>query len=170
MSIRIAREFQGRWEVFWATTYSLEVELFEEYLLRRLGEAPLNATVLADFYRLSRLWEAHADDELRRLHRANRDYLIRGVAPGGAFHAKTYFFGNRNDGVLLVGSGNLTLRGIEEGHEVFVRFESGNERDLGSIRGWRDWMDVVVQRLDDSEVTYRWLDLKQRTPWLEGLA
>lgn len=170
MSIRVAREFQGRWEVFWATTYSLELELFEEYLFRRLGDPPLNATVLADFYRLSRLWDAHAGDELRRLQRANRDYLLRGVAPGGAFHPKTYFFGNRTDGALLVGSGNLTLKGIEEGHEVFVRFESGRAQDLASIRGWRDWTDTVVERLNDREVTYRWLDLKQRTPWLEGAA
>src|SRR6266498_1076588 len=49
MSIRVAREFQGRWSCFWATSYSLELELFDEYLLRRLGEPPLNATLLVDF-------------------------------------------------------------------------------------------------------------------------
>ena len=46
MSIRVASHFQGRWSCFWATSYSLELELFDEYLFRRLGEAPLNATLL----------------------------------------------------------------------------------------------------------------------------
>jgi hypothetical protein len=46
--------------------------------------------------------------------------------------------------VLLVGSGNLTLRGMEEGHELFARLDSRESEDLASIRGWRDWMDAIV--------------------------
>src|SRR6266508_549320 len=53
MSVRVARELPGRWSCFWATSYSLELELFDEYLFRRLGEPPLNATLLVDFRRLA---------------------------------------------------------------------------------------------------------------------
>jgi hypothetical protein len=170
MSVRVAREFQGRWSCFWATSYSLELELFDEYLFRRLGEPPLNATLLVDFRRLAASLARLGPEDSRRLQRANRDYLLRGVPIGGSFHPKTYFLGSAKEGVLLVGSGNLTLRGIEEGHELFARLDSREPDDLGSIRGWRDWMDAIVDRAADREVSYRWLDLKQRTPWLEGPA
>jgi hypothetical protein len=170
MSVRVAREFQGRWTSFWATSYSFELELFDEYLFRRLGEPPLNATLLVDFRRLATSLAALGPEEARRLQRANRDYLLRGIPIGGSFHPKTYFLGNAKEGVLLVGSGNLTLRGIEEGHELFARLDSREPDDLASIRGWRDWMDSIVDRAADREVNYRWLDLKQRTAWLEGPA
>jgi hypothetical protein len=170
MSVRVAADFQGRWSCFWATSYTLELELFDEYLFRRLGEPPLNATLLVDFDRLARGLQTIGVEDSRLLRRANRDYLLRGVGLGsGAFHPKTYFFGNQKEGVLLVGSGNLTLRGIEEGHEVFARFESRNEDDLASIRGWRVWMDALTGRISDRDVSLRWLDLKDRCgEWLNG--
>src|SRR5205807_1096785 len=96
--------------------------------------------------------------------------LLRPVLLGsGAFHPKTYLLGNANEGVLLVGSGNLTLGGIERGREVFARFESRETDDRGSIRAWRQWMDGIVERLGDPEVTYRWLRLRgECAEWLEG--
>ncbi len=170
MSIRVASHFQGRWSCFWATSYSLELELFDEYLFRRLGEAPLNATLLVDFDRLARDLREIGIQDSRLLRRANRDYMLRGIGLGsGAFHPKTYFFGNQREGVLLVGSGNLALRGIDEGHEVFVRLDSRSEDDLPTIRGWRTWMDTLVGRLGDRDLNMRWLDVKDRCGgWLNG--
>jgi hypothetical protein len=167
--VKIARSFNGRWTSFFATSYSIELEFFDEYLFRRLGDPPLSATILADAGSHARLWTT-GGDTLRRLRRANRDYLLRPVLLGsGAFHPKTYLLGNANEGVLLVGSGNLTLPGVERGREVFARFESREAEDLGSIRGWRQWMDGIVERLSDPEVTYRWLRLRgECSDWLEG--
>jgi hypothetical protein len=169
--MKIARSFNGRWTSFFATTYSVELEFFDEYLFRRLGDPPLSGTILADAGSHARLWTA-GGDTLRRLRRANRDYLLRPVLLGsGAFHPKTYLLGNANEGVLLVGSGNLTLAGVERGREVFARFESHEVEDLGSIRAWRQWMEGVVERLGDPEVTYRWLRLRgECSDWLEGEA
>jgi hypothetical protein len=169
--MKIARSFNGRWTSFFATTYSIELEFFDEYLFRRLGDPPLSATILADASTHVRLWTA-GGDTLRRLRRANRDYLLRPVLLGpGAFHPKTYLLGNANEGVLLVGSGNLTLAGVERGREIFARFDSHEAEDLGSIRGWRQWMEGVVERLGDPEVSYRWLRLRgECAEWLEGEA
>ena len=80
----------------------------------------------------------------------------------GAFHPKTYLLGNVSEGRLLVGSGNLTMAGVERGREVFSEFRSTEPDDVGSIRGWRQWMDGIVERLADEEVTYRWLRLRSR--------
>jgi HKD family nuclease len=167
--MKVARSFNGRWTSFFATTYSIELEFFDEYLFRRLGDPPLSATILADASSHARLWTT-GGDALRRLRRANRDYLLRPVLLGsGTFHPKTYFLGNANEGILLVGSGNLTLSGIERGRELFARFESRETADLGSIRTWRQWMEGIVERLGDPEVTYRWLRLRgECSEWLEG--
>ena len=167
--MKVAGFFSGRWTSFFATTYSMELEFFDEYLFRRLGEPPLSATVLADAGKHAQLW-ASGDDQTRRLRRANRDYLLRPVTFGtGAFHPKTYFFGNASEGVLLLGSGNLTMGGVERGREVFSEFRSTKPDDLGSIRGWRQWMDGIVERIADEEVRFRWLRLRRECgDWLEG--
>jgi hypothetical protein len=167
--MKVAGSFNGRWTSFFATTYSIELEFFDEYLFRRLGEPPLNAVVLSDAGAHARLWTS-SDDPARRLRRANRDYLLRPVLFGtGAFHPKTYLLANASEGVLLVGSGNLTMSGIERGREVFSAFRSTNPGDVGSIRSWRQWMDGIVERLADEEVTYRWLRLRSECgDWLEG--
>jgi hypothetical protein len=167
--MKVAGSFNGRWTSFFATTYSMELEFFDEYLFRRLGEPPLNATVLADAGKHAGLWSG-GDDQTRRLRRANRDYLLRPVLFGtGAFHPKTYMFGNASEGVLLVGSGNLTMSGVERGREVFSVFRSARPDDLGSIRGWRQWMDGIVEQVADEEVRFRWLRLRRECgDWLEG--
>jgi hypothetical protein len=67
--MKVAASFSGRWTSFFATTYSLELEFFDEYLFRRLGEPPLNATVLTDADTHARLWTS--GDQTRRLRRAN---------------------------------------------------------------------------------------------------
>ncbi len=156
--------------MFWATTYTFELPFFESFLLPRLGEAPLNATVLVDAHRHADALQNLGVDTPWRGARANRDYLVRGVAPtNGAFHPKTYFFGNDRTGLLYVGSGNLAMSGLETGKEVFARFDAAKDEDLGAIRGWRAWLDEVVDAVDDPAVRERWRDAQLRAPWMVGL-
>lgn len=119
MSLKLVNEFKPSWTIFWATTYTFDLGFLDEFLFRRLGNPPLNATVLTDFDNFAKAWDnmTLADDV--NLRRVNRDYLLRGVAPSdGAFHPKTYFLGNAKEGVLLVGSGNLRLEGMDQKTEV----------------------------------------------------
>src|SRR6266852_786798 len=169
MTITPAAYFAPRWTCFWATAYQYEPSLFEQFLFRLLGDPPLNVTLLLDAEKLAETWAAMADGEQWRLQRVGRDYLVRGVKPGnGSFHAKTYFFGNARDGLLLVGSGNLTLRGLEQGHEVFSHFASTDDQGLAVIRSWRDWMQELIKELGDDEVHRRWWDLQSKARWLIG--
>ena len=169
MRITPAEFFAPRWTCFWATAYQFEPSLFEQFLFHRLGDPPLNVTLLLDAEKLAETWAAMAGGEQWRLQRVGRDYIVRGVKPGsGSFHAKTYFFGNARDGLLLVGSGNLTLRGLEQGHEVFSRFASTDDQGLAAIRSWRDWMQELIEELDDDDVHRRWWDLRSKTRWLAG--
>lgn len=169
MRITPAEFFVPRWTCFWATAYQFEPSLFEQFLFRRLGDPPLNATLLLDADKLTETWAVMAGSEQWRLQRVGRDYIVRGVKLGiGSFHAKTYFFGNTRDGLLMVGSGNLTLQGLEQGHEVFSCFSSTNDQDLAVIRSWRDWMQELVEEWDDDDVRRRWWDLRSKTRWLAG--
>ena len=170
MSIQPASLFTPRWEIFWGTTYSFELEFFDEYLLRRLGDLPLNATVLVDFASLARAWDAIQPGEEWRVQRVNRLYLVRAAGrPQGRFHPKTYFFANSKEGVLLVGSGNLSLAGLEEGKEVFSRFDSSDAEGWTAILAWRDWMNEIVQETTDQLLGQRWFRLRQTTrEWLRG--
>lgn len=169
MTITPTAFFVPRWTCFWATAYQFEPSLFEQFLFRRLGDPPLNVTVLIDADKLTETWLAIAGGEQWRLQRAGRDYIVRGVKSGiGSFHAKTYFFSNARDSLLLVGSGNLTLQGLEQGHEVFSRFSSTDDQGLAVIRSWRDWMQELIEELNGNDVRRRWRDLRSKTPWLAG--
>lgn len=171
MSIRATASFDRRWSLFWATTYTFEPVFFESFLLPRLGDPPLNATILADAYRYADALQDLSTDAPWRSTRANRDYLIRGVAvTGGAFHPKTYLFANEEGGRLLVGSGNLAMSGLETGKELFAAFQSGEPAGLATIRAWRAWMDDLVAEIDDQAVRDRWRDAQVRAPWLVGPA
>ena len=172
MSIQPAALFTPRWEVFWGTTYSFELELFDEYLFRRLGDPPLNATVLVDFATLARTWGGIQPGEEWRVQRVNRLYLVRSAGrPQGRFHPKTYFFGNAKEGPLLVGSGNLSLHGLEEGKEVFSRFDSADQEGLAAILTWRDWMKGIIDQSGEEMLGQRWWWLLQTTKdWFKGRA
>lgn|SRR6266566_1181155 len=166
--IRLLDYFKARWQVFWATTYTFEPRDFEDFLLFRLGQPPLNATVLADFRRLQVVYDSAArQGEGWSMRRINSDYLVRGVPwPTGAFHPKTYFMGDKSQGVLLVGSGNLGLSGLDGGKEVFVAFDSGTPNGDAAIAVWRDWMQDIVAGLAQDVVTQRWHDAIHRVPWI----
>src|SRR5687767_12776400 len=87
VSVRVVAGFERRWSVFWATTYTFELPFFESFLLPRLGDPPLNATILIDAHGHASALQDLGGDTPWRGARANRDYLIRGVAPTtGAFH------------------------------------------------------------------------------------
>ena len=77
--MRISESFSAQWTACWITTYTLDPGYFETFLLRRLGDPPLNATVLVYARRLAAAWEGIDPTESWRLRRANRDYLVRGI-------------------------------------------------------------------------------------------
>jgi hypothetical protein len=71
---------------------------------------------------------------------------------------------------LLVGSGNLSTNGIDQGREVFTAFTAGTAHGDAAIRTWRTWMQRLVVMLDDAPLAERFIDLEQRLPKPTGLA
>ncbi len=155
---------------FWATTYQVDLKLFDQFLLRRLGSAPLNAVVLCDEDCLTHALNGLSEVDIFVVSSANRRYLLRGVKlpSGGRFHPKTYFFASRRRMVLLVGSGNLTRTGLDRGRETFVAYDASEPNGLTVIRAWADWMRMLVAAESDPILDQRFEHLRASIPELNG--
>jgi hypothetical protein len=149
----------------WATTYNVDLSLFNEFLLARLGDPPLNIAVLADYRRLAASLARIPAERVDTLAAVNQRWLLRGVRPGGqAFHPKTYLAVTASRATLLVGSGNLSAGGLDEGREVFTTFRSGTPVGDSAIAAWWVWMRRLVQLVDDTTLAERFRDLEGRIP------
>ncbi|TFV91151.1 hypothetical protein [Blastococcus sp. CT_GayMR16] len=165
----IAELFHADCVALWATTYNLDLALFNEYLLGRLGDPPLNAVVLADRDRLDASLDAVPPERIEILGPVNRRWLLRGVRVGpGRFHPKSYLTVTARTAKLLVGSGNLSTNGIDAGREVFTAFVAGTPHGDAAIRTWRSWMRRLINAVDDTLLAERFTDLEQRLPKLSG--
>ena len=155
---------------FWATTYQLDLKLFDQFLLRRLGSTPLNAVVLCDEDGVSDALLNLSDVDAHVAANANRRYLLRGMrlASGGRFHPKTYLFASRRRTVLLVGSGNLTRTGLDRGRETFVEFDASHEEDLPTFRAWGTWIRELANEHGDATLRRRYEHLISSVPVLVG--
>lgn len=150
---------------FWATTYNIDLRLFSEYLVPRLGNPPVNITVLADQRRLAHGLSRLGPDQLGGLATVNRRWLLRGVrAAGPAFHPKSYLSVSPGRALLLVGSGNLSASGLDDGRETFTAFRSGEPDGDRALAEWRRWMRQLVQVQHDPLLSERFVDLESRLP------
>jgi hypothetical protein len=147
----------------WATTYNLDLDLFNGYLLGRLGEPPLNVVILADRDRLDTTLSSLPPERLTSLGPVNHRWLLRGVRLGtGRFHPKSYLAVTGQSVKLLVGSGNLSTYGLDGGREVFSAFSAGTPDGDAAIRTWLGWMRRIVSAVDDTTLAERFNDLQGR--------
>ncbi len=160
----IAELFTASTTALWATTYSLDLSLIGEFLLRRLGEPPLNVAVLADYRRLSGSLARIPVERIDSLATVNRRWLLRGVHAGAAFHPKTYLQVTHGRAKLMVGSGNLSTPGLNEGYEVFTAFAAGTPLGDAALTTWRTWMRRLVVLVGDTVLAERFRDLEERLP------
>jgi len=166
----IAELFIGTATALWATTYSIDLALFSEFLLARLGDPPLNAAVLADHRRLTASLKRIPAERADTLATVNRRWLLRSVPVTGAFHPKSYLVVTGSRVTLLVGSGNLSADGLDEGREVFTTFRSGTAAGDAAIAAWRSWMRRLIGIVGDTVLAERFQDLEGRIPASPGPA
>lgn len=148
---------------FWATTYNVDLGLFNEFLLGRLGEPPLNIVVMADRERVTSTLARIPAERVDQITVVNRRWLLRDVRIGtGRFHPKSYLAITPTRATLLVGSGNLSASGLDEGREVFTSFVSGTPTGDAAIGAWRSWVRQLVEAIDDVRLAERFADLEQK--------
>ncbi|QEV16205.1 hypothetical protein [Streptomyces alboniger] len=160
----IVELFNGGAQALWATTYTMDLALFNEFLLARLGEPPLNIAVLADHRRLSTSLGRIPAQRADTLAPVNRRWLLRGVRISGAFHPKSYLAVADGRATLLVGSGNLSAGGLDDGREAFTTFRSGTLVGDAAIAAWRSWMRRLVGIVGDTTLAARFQHLEGQIP------
>ena len=166
----ISELFNASTSALWATTYNIDLTLFNEFLFSRLGDSPHNVVVLADDRRLAASLQRVPPEKTDTLSVVNRRWLLRGVRVGQhAFHPKSYLAVSRNQATLLVGSGNLSSAGLDDGREVFTTFRSGDPVGDDAIAGWRAWMRQLVEMVNDATLAERFQDLDDRLPALPAV-
>lgn len=121
----IADLFTGSTTALWATTYNLDLSLMSEFLLRRLGEPPVNVAVLADHHRLSGSLARIPAERVDSLATVNRRWLVRGVRAGPRIPSQDVSASHSRSGEAArrVGEpvGSEAQRGLRGLHPVHVR-------------------------------------------------
>lgn len=148
---------EKKWRQALFTTFTLNLGFFEAYVLPKLHHAHCDdVVVLVDeaFY-LESLAESSAC-------RVGREYRLLPIAiAGGVFHAKlTYLSDERDDDVLMVGSGNLTWTGY--GHQLECLDVLRASRDA---HAFGDFATVLRDLL-----THSGARLGEARPWIEEMA
>jgi hypothetical protein len=161
--------FRSNAIAFWAATYSIDLALFNEFLLGRLGDPPLNVAILADPQRLAATLERIPPEKADQVAAINSRWLLRsGQIGAGRFHPKSYLAVTPTKVTLLVGSGNLLASGLDDGREVFTEFVSGTPVGDDAIAVWRSWTRRLVERIADTRLAERFADLEKKLPGVSG--
>ena len=126
--------------------------------------------MLADHRRIAAGLERIPVERADTLAAVNRRWLLRCVRTGGAFHPKSYLAIAGSRATLLVGSGNLSAAGLDDGREVFTTFRSGTPVGDTAIAAWRTWMRRLVGQMGDTALAERFQDLESRIPLPPSIA
>ncbi len=135
----------GPYEQVLILTFGADLEFYERVLRRHFGSFR-NQIVLADGGQLDRHLSGLASSgTLRHL---NRSWVAGPVRIQHSAHAKAILLAGPEAGLLLVGSGNLSLQGYAGAGECFVPYRWGPDQpdDLHAFTNVRSLADTLVER------------------------
>src|SRR3954465_8353035 len=108
-------------------TYTADLYFFEQVVWPTLrSKGCFNNLVIMD----SRQYVSALDTEGPLLHRLGKSYSVWPVSATKAFHPKLILQTNERECRLIIGSGNLTVRGFSTNWELFS--EVGSTKDTGT--------------------------------------
>ena len=120
-------------------TFSIDLPLYDGLLSRRLRQAGvINQLVFCDLYAYQA--ELAALSTTRKFGKA---YSVTPVYQHATFHPKLYLLLGRQQGRLLVGSGNATVGGLLRNAEVFGRFEYDAAQDVGPHPAFKESVQLI---------------------------
>ena len=153
------------------STYSIDFGFFEQRLLPALHCLQIgNIHVLVDSHELE-----EAQYNLTAGTRAvNAGYSVQPISTGkGVFHPKVLLLLGEKNGLLLVGSGNLTSSGLQSNEEVWSAFQVDASKELAAhaslLLDALEWLEQWKPSVASS-VIRKWNWMWHFTPWLEVLA
>jgi hypothetical protein len=150
------------------TTYVFDPVAFENLLLPQLRRANIrNVVILVDGGQFEKVLLSQRHNWLS----GNKGYTIIPVMMSGSFHPKLLLAVGRDEGLLAVGSGNLTSGGMGGNEEIWAAFHrDGNARKFDRIFGdaWHLISKYTSGTVGAQQTTMGWFP--QHAPWLKQLA
>lgn len=157
---------EGRWAHSFIVTYNADLRFYETDIWSRLSAR--NCVVLVDAELL-----CEAASQAGRLRHANVRYVLEPIGGSTSAHAKLIWLSNSEEGLLLVGSGNLTTTGYAGDGELFTAHRWTNEGtgDVAAFQSVRDFLDALVDRGHVAERVRPHLNRAwSESPWLHRRA
>jgi hypothetical protein len=134
----------GKYNSCIITTYSFDFPFFENRLLRSLRLAQIkNINVFVDAKSLDDNLELYKGNE----YQTTSSYSIIPVREVGVFHPKIMFLAGPKDGLIILGSGNVTSSGISTNDEIWGAFHLNDMETTHSSlfkQVW-DYLQIYIQ-------------------------
>jgi hypothetical protein len=152
------------------STYSIDFGFFEQRLVPALHRLQIgNIHVLVDSHELEDA-QFHLTSSTRL---SNAGYSVQPIFSGnGVFHPKVMLLLGEKNGLLLVGSGNLTGPGFQTNEEVWSAFQVDARKELAAhaslLLDALEWLEQWKPS-EAISVIRKWNWMRQFTPWLELL-
>ena len=169
--IELLGEHSSKYHSCLMTTYSIDFGFFEQRLLPALHRMQVgNIHVLVDAHELEQA-QQFLTAQARMVHAG---YSVQPISPEkGVFHPKILLLLGEKNGLLLIGSGNLTGSGLQSNEEVWSAFQVEVSTEipahavlLSNALGWLEqWKPS-----DGVSLSRKWKWMRDYTPWLEALS
>lgn len=149
------------------TCFSFDYLFFEQRVMRTLRANRIqNALVLVDGGGLEKANQSLSGEELLR----GNSYSACPIYSKGVFHPKIMFLAGEKNGLLLVGSGNLTSSGISTNDEIWAAFHlSSNDNENAFLFGsaWEYLKRMAGNLHGANKQKLKWIE--QFSPWIKEL-
>jgi hypothetical protein len=169
--LNIPEQLKGPWDSMLVLTYGARLEFYENALVRQLQDRCRNRVILCDDEHYQSVCEQVAESP-GFLRTVNQRYLFAGIrCPRGVAHAKAVLLMNREEGRLLVGSGNLGTRGYTLNEELFCRWSYRPEapHHLAEFIAVRQIVDGLIAReWFHPEAAQRVEHMWEQAPWIRA--
>lgn len=144
--LNLPEQLKGKWQNALFLTYTVDFSFFERTLFREFYKVCRNIILLIDGFNFLEACNQHSKSQL--LHLINNTYIAEGIYNVNLSHAKLIFLTNETEGRLILGSGNLGLRGYSLNGEVFVKYEyNENSKDnLDIFIDIRNFFETLIKR------------------------
>lgn len=159
---------RGKYHSCILTCYSLDFSFFEERVLPVLRTANIkNVNVFADGKFLETAQENTTGNEFK----FNKSYNFQPVYTVGVFHPKIMLLTGTKNGLLIIGSGNMTSSGLNTNDEIWGAFQLDNINNenaglFGAV--WEYLQQFTTKTFGFIPQKMQWII--KYSPWLSELS
>jgi hypothetical protein len=160
-------KYRGRYSSCIITTYTFDFAFFEERIMSILRTSNIkNVNVFLDGKYLANQNENTTGNEFK----THKTYSLNPIYETGVFHPKIMLLTGPKNGLLIIGSGNLTTSGLSTNDEIWGDFhlksiESPNAPLFAAT--WKYLQQYFSQAKGFNLQKLNWIT--QRSPWLNEI-